>query len=111
VLLLALAVMPLQGTAATLSALLCDDEAQTHAMHDPSGHDQGMHHDGHSNDQQDTGGAIGNSAYHPCCHYTVSALAAVTLLMARPDSPVGAFAPDALHDLFVPDRPQRPPLA
>jgi hypothetical protein len=35
----------------------------------------------------------------------------VTLPAALPDFPVRAFAPESLHDLFVPELPHRPPLA
>jgi len=103
----ALLVMPLQGIAATLSVLLCHGDPQMHAVQSNGGKDRGVHHGG----QQDESGMTGNSAYHPCCNYTVSPPAAVTLTAAPRDFPVRAFAPDSLHDLFVPDRPQRPPLA
>jgi hypothetical protein len=102
----ALLVMPPQGITATLSVLLCDGEAQMHAMHANGGHDRGTHQDSN----QDEGSTNGNSTYHPC-HNTVSAPMFVTLLAAALDFPVQAMAPDSLHDLFVPDRPQRPPLA
>ena len=107
----ALAVMPLQGVAAALSVLLCHGEAQTHTAHAGGGHDHDSHQDGHHDKQQGDDGVAGNSVYHLCCHYTVSAPAAVTLPVSLPDFPVRAFVPDPLHDLFVPDRPQRPPLA
>ena len=102
----ALLVMPLQGIAASLSDLLCDGEAQLHAMHASSGPDRGMHQDSN----QDAGGTSGNSTYHPC-HNTVSAPLVVTFLTAAPDFPVRAFVPDTLYGLFVPEQPQRPPLA
>jgi hypothetical protein len=107
VLLLALAVMPLQGIAASLSVLFCHDEGHLHALHDQGSHDHGVNHDGH----QDEGGTTSNHTSHPCCHYTVSAPAVVTLPAALPDFPVRAFAPESLHDLFVPELPHRPPLA
>jgi hypothetical protein len=107
VLLLALAVMPLQGVAATLSVLFCHGEAQMHAMHDQGGHDHGAAHDNY----QDEGGTTGNSAYHPCCSISAAVPSILTLPATLPDFPVRAYAPDPLHDLFVPDRPQRPPLA
>lgn len=108
VLVLALTVMPLQGVAATLSVLLCHGDAQAHAMHDQGSHDHGAPQD----DRQDEGGTTGNSsAYHLCCNITASASSIVTLPASLPDFPVRAFAPDPLHDLYVPDRPQRPPLA
>ncbi len=106
-LVLALAVMPLQGIAATLSVLLCHGEAQAHAMHDQGSHDHGAPLDNH----QDEDGTTGNSAYHPCGSVTASAPAILTLPATQSDFPVRAYAPAPLHDLFVPDRPQRPPLA
>lgn len=106
-LVLALTVMPLHGIAATLSVLLCHGEAQAHAMHDDGSHDHGAFHDNH----HDEGGTTGNSAHHACCNVTASASSVLTLPAAQPDFPVRAFAPDPLQDLFVPDRPQRPPLA
>ena len=106
VLAVALLVIPLQGVAATLSVLFCHGDAQIHATHANGGHDPGTYQ--HSN--QDEGYTTGNSAFHPC-HNTVSAPLVVTLLAAAPDFPVRAFAPDSLHDLFVPEQPQRPPLA
>jgi hypothetical protein len=30
---------------------------------------------------------------------------------ALPDFPIRAFVPDSMHDLHVPEQPQRPPLA
>jgi hypothetical protein len=107
VLVLALAVMPLQGVAAALSVLFCHDEGQMHALHDQGSHEHGTHHDGRHDDD----GTVGGSTYHLCCHFTVSAPAIVALPAALPDFPIRAFAPDSLHDLFIPDRPQRPPLA
>ncbi len=104
----ALAVMPLQGVAVTLSVLLCHGEAQAHAG---VSHDHGSHQNGHHDNPQGTDGTTGNSAYHPCCHFTVTAPAAMTLTVSTPYFPVLAFTPAPLHDLFVPDRPQRPPLA
>ena len=110
VLAFALAVMPLQGMAATLFVLQCHGEAQAHAMHAHDTHDDhehGLHHDG----DPDDAGAAGQSAYHPCCNVTASAPPVMTPRAEALRFPVGAFAPDSLHDLFVPEQPQRPPLA
>lgn len=111
VLALALAVMPLQGVAATLSVLLCHGEAQVPAAHAGDSHDHAAHADGQHDGHPADGSAAGGSVFHLCCHFTVSAPAAVTLAVALPDFPALAFAPTPLHDLFIPDRPQRPPLA
>ena len=107
VLLAIMLVMPLQGVAATLSVLLCHDAAQLHALHDQGSHEHGVSQDGHP----DEGSTTNHHDYHPCNHYTVSVPAAVTLSVSPPDFPVRAFAPDPLHDLFVPELPHRPPLA
>jgi hypothetical protein len=108
VLVLAFAVMPLHGLAAGLAVLLCHGDAQAHAVHEPDGHDRDAPHDGHHGTQQDDGGA---SAYHLCCNLTVSVPSDVTVPQAAADLPVRAPSPDSFHDLFIPDRPQRPPLA
>jgi hypothetical protein len=102
----ALLVMPLQGIAETLSALLCNGDALVHATHANGGHDRGTYQHG----SQDEGSTTGHPAFHPC-HNTVSAPLVVTLLTATRDFPVRAFAPDTLYGLFVPEQPQRPPLA
>jgi hypothetical protein len=103
----ALAVIPLQGVAAAMAVLVCHGDAQAHAAHQDDGHDHPAQHDGH----HDGGGTSADNSYHPCCHLTVSAPSAVLVPAALPDFLVRAFAPDPLHDLFVPNQPQRPPLA
>jgi hypothetical protein len=114
----AFAVMPLHGVAAALATLLCHGDAQAHAMHVSSvrSHD----HEGHSHDaghQHDQGVATGDGGsglgdfLDLCCNLTASAPPTVGFSATLPDFPVQAFAPDSLHDLFIPDRPQRPPLA
>jgi hypothetical protein len=108
----ALTVLPLQGVAATLSVLLCHGDAQMHTAHG-HGNDAGASdHDQHAGDQHEGGNAPANSTnYHPCCHYTASAPADLTPQALSADFPVLTPARDTLHDLFVPERPQRPPLA
>lgn len=103
----ALLLMPLQGVAATLSVLLCHDKGQAHVVHHNDTGDRPMVDDS----QPDNGGIGGNPAYHPCCHNLVSAAPIAAPLAAQPKFAVRAFVPDAILDLFVPDRPQRPPLA
>ena len=111
VLLLAFAVMPMQGVAATFAVLFCHGDSQLHALHDQDSQHHGSHHDGHHNSQQDDAGSQDNPALHFCCNLTASAPPVVTMPAVLPDFPIRAFAPDSLHDLFIPDRPQRPPLA
>jgi hypothetical protein len=103
----AMLTMPLQGATATLSIVLCQGDAKAHVMHSPDG----AAHDAHLGDQSNEGGMGGNPAHHPCCGHVLSAPPALTCSGNLTDSPIRAFAPDALQDLFVPDRPQRPPLA
>jgi len=103
----ALAVMPLEGVAAAMAALVCHGDAQAHATHENGGHDRSTKNEPHHDD----GGISGADAYHLCCHYTASAPSAITAPTALPDFPVRSFAPDFLHDRYFPDQPQRPPLA
>ena len=97
---LAIAVMPLQGIAATLSVLLCHGETET-AMQAQDGHDHGTHHQG----QHDDAGPSGDLTYHLCCHHTVSGVPVVTLPPAIADFSMLAAAPQPLHDLFFPTGP------
>jgi hypothetical protein len=109
VLLLALVMLPVQGLAAGLSGLVCDadsDEPTTHVAHANHGHDHGAQRDSHPND-----GGANIQHEHFSCHHLVSILPAVTLPATLPDFPVWASLSHGLPDLFVPDRPQRPPLA
>jgi len=103
----ALLVMPLQGVAVTLSVLLCHGDLQAQVMHAGTG----GHHTVHGESPPSDGGTGGNFPYHPCCHNFVSATTIAAPLAALPDFPVRTSAPDPLHDLFVPEQPQRPPLA
>jgi hypothetical protein len=109
----ALAVMPLNGVAATLMVLLCHGDAQAHATHAATSHDHGdqQHQHEHGATGNDEGNGAGASYFHLCCNLTAFAPPSITLAIELPDFPVQAFVPDSLHDLFIPDRPQRPPLA
>ena len=103
----ALLVMPLQGIAATLTYLLCHGETKAHGMHSPDSADRSAYQ-GAPRDEGDTSS---NVAHNPCFNHIVSAPPVANLPAALPYFPVQALAPDPLHDLFLPDRPQRPPLA
>jgi hypothetical protein len=109
---LALAMMPIYGIAATASLLLCytDGAEQTlHVAHmeNSKGDDanRGAPH-GHESDNNPGSQAAG----HYCFHHFAYALPALVM-----PSPNAGFLMQAsfhtLNDLFVPDRPQRPPLA
>jgi len=116
VLVLAFAVMPLQGIAATLVVLLCHGDAQTHAMHVTGGsHEHGAGNAAHEHKHQAAAssqdeGSTGNASYHLCCNLTASAPPAAAAPDAPLDFQVQTFVLAPLHDLFIPDRPQRPPL-
>jgi hypothetical protein len=103
--------MPLQGMAATLFVLSCHGEAQAHAVHAQDTHGDHEHSAHHPDGHPDEGGATGQSAHHLCCNVTASAPPVVTPRVAALRFPVRALALDLLHDLFVPEQPQRPPLA
>ena len=108
----AILLMPLQGIAATLTVLLCHGDAQAHASHS-SPHGEGDHssHSGHSHGNTTPEDGNGPSdSFHLCCNLTLSAPATVTVASYLPDFPVQNFTPDSLHDSFVPELPQRPPL-
>ncbi|MDH3286633.1 MAG: hypothetical protein OEP48_02740 [Betaproteobacteria bacterium] len=109
VLLLALVMLPVQSIAAALSGIVCDagsDEPTAHVAHANDGHDHGAQRDSHPDDD---GANVQHE--HSSCHYWVFILPAVTLPAGLLDSLVWASPSHGLPDLFVPDRPQRPPLA
>lgn len=108
VLILALAVLPAQGIAASLTKLACHagaGEQPAPIAHTHDGHQHGPQHDSHSDDSK------GTEPEHLTCHHLTSALPVVTLAATVADFPVWAPSSHALPDLFIPDRPQRPPLA
>lgn len=107
----ALVVMPLHGLAATLSVLLCHGDAQVHASHVASGHADDDHGGTHSHGTGDNDGSGTSSlSFHLCCNLTASAPPAAIVASYLPDFPVQVFYPGQLHDSFVPELPQRPPL-
>lgn len=103
----ALVVLPMQGIAVGLSFLACHGDSDLHAVHNHDGHGNGSHeHDSH-----DHGNSTSDAPSHLCCHLTVSGIPAVTPTAFMPDPAALNSEPRLLHDLFLPDRPQRPPLA
>jgi hypothetical protein len=116
----AIAVMPLQGIAATLTVLLCHGDAQAHGAHvalGHAGHDHGDHGAAHSHENEpgvathDENGSGNSAPYHLCCNLTASAPASIHIDAVLPDFSVRALVPDVRNDLYIPDQPQRPPLA
>jgi hypothetical protein len=107
----ALAVLPLHGIAATLAVLICHGEAQGHAAHAPAGHAHDGEHQHEPGAADHDGGSVTASNFHLCCNLTASAPPIATLAAELPEFPVRAVVPDILHDRYIPDQPQRPPLA
>lgn len=108
VLILALAVLPLQGMAAAFSSIVCHDglgDPVATVTHAGGGHGHGAEHHSPSDDGQESG------VDHASCHPLTPVLPVVSLPATAADFPVWAPASHALPDLFIPDRPQRPPLA
>jgi hypothetical protein len=110
-----LAVVPFQGTAATIEALACQSEATVGAAQDSKHHAQ---HPATQDEHGPTGlgasdGDSGDAAYdgHLCCQLVVAALpsraasAASTAYSPLPSSP------DVFHYVAFLERFQRPPLA
>lgn len=112
-----LAMLPFQGIAATLTLLLCQGDAKVHAVHaaSQSHHHVGDHGTGHahgeSTSQQDDSNNGGTPLYHLCCNLSASAPPSMEIHAALPDFSIRTFVPDTLPSLFVPEQPQRPPLA
>lgn len=105
VLLLFLA-LPLQGVATTVYALSClsggDDR---HAAHSQAhGHDYGSPHD----HDGDTGT---NDSANFCCNVVSSGMATVPTSNTQATAPIFESAIPSLSKLFIPEQPQRPPLA
>jgi ABC-type Zn2+ transport system substrate-binding protein/surface adhesin len=108
-----IAVMPLQGIAAVLTVLMCHGDSQVHATHAAGGHHDA---DSDSNHHHDHGAAAGSdesssdASFHLCCNLATSVPPARNVDARLPDFLVRAIIPAPLHDLFVPELPQRPPL-
>ena len=108
-----IAVMPLQGIAAVLTVLMCHGDSQVHATHAVGGHHDA---DSASNHHHDHGAAAGGDessgdvSFHLCCNLATSVPPARNVDARLPDFLVRAIIPAPLHDLFVPELPQRPPL-
>jgi hypothetical protein len=115
---LALAGMPLQGIAETLSAVFCVphmhgtgveiEHAHAHANHQHDLHPHGAMHQ--ESDASDVGGAQG-SADHACCPIVVSGLPPSAEIMAMPKLIERALAPEISRYCVFLKLPQRPPLA
>jgi DUF2946 family protein len=97
--------LPLQGAAATIHALSCLSHSD--GQHAAQAHDHGSPGSSHDHD-----GDTGKSDFaHYCCNLVASGLLVLptAAIQAEPpilESPISLFA-----TLFIPEQPQRPPLA
>ena len=111
-----LLVTPLQGVAASLSHLQCSSPSSIENMNAGHHHDGGndaaaphQHDDGAgSNDGNDNGKS---HAGHLSCHQCSAAMPSVTVAVFANTPPVFGPAIFSFPSLFVPEQPQRPPLA
>lgn len=107
ILMLALAVMPLQGVAAVFTAMTClagQSERVVQEAPAEAGHGLDAQHD-------ETGGGTVSQTDHFNCHLVVSGLPGQSPQEVMPHIAVRGFLHHFLYDPFFPDRPQRPPLA
>lgn len=117
----ALAAMPFQGIAAVLTVVLCHGEAQAHVLHaaQASGHGESHDHGApgavsgheHGTSQQDDSGSPASALVHLCCNLSASAPPPIAVTAALTVFSVQDLVRDFPHPLFVPEQPQRPPLA
>ena len=108
VLVLALAVLPAQGMAGAFANLNCHSAVGEHSMHGT--HANGGHAPGAtSQGRTDDGGA--HDTDHASCHPLTPVLPVVLMPASVAEFPVWTPSSYALPNLFIPDRPQRPPLA
>jgi hypothetical protein len=110
----AIALMPLQGIAAVLTLLMCHGDSQIHATHkvDGDGHaDSALDHHHDHGATAGSDGSSGDASFHLCCNLAASVPPTHSAGTHLPDFLVRTTVPDSVHDLFVPEQPQRPPLA
>ena len=109
--LLLLALLPLQGTAAALSHMVCSENSGivTHTMDTEHSHNGPAANDHrHGQDEGDSGTTQSN---HLSCHLTASAIPSVTVAGATDIDWVYQPAAVSALLLFFPEQPQRVPLA
>jgi hypothetical protein len=102
VLLLALVMLPLNGMAATLAALSCHAGQPANTV---------VHHGGSGTSQQNDSTANNAFSGHFCCHNIVSGMPVAAVNAVIPDYPQFEASISPLPGLFIPEQPQRPPLA
>ena len=109
---MALAVMPFQGLAEAVAAMLCHSEMGAHSVqvepHHP-GNGTAVHDHEHAN-KASPDGALDNHTDDPCCHLAISGLPVSGVLLPTSEFPVLASARDPLQSSVFLELPQRPPL-
>lgn len=101
-LLLALVVLPLNGISATFMVQPCQVEHQTHTV---------AHHYGSGTSHQHDSNTNHAASGHFCCQNIVSGMPVTAPDTVIPDYPSFEVSISPLFGLFIPEQPQRPPLA
>jgi hypothetical protein len=99
--------LPLQGMAATIHALSCLSDGNGQHAAQAHVHDRGPHGSSHDHDG-DTGKS---DSAHFCCKLVASGMLVVPTAALPAEPPTFESPISLLATLFIPDRPQRPPLA
>jgi len=100
-----LTVLPLQGIAATLSALACFLAEKHQAAESHIHSDQGGSFHEHDGDPGE------NQSGHLGCHHFFSAMPTVVTMTTPSEVPAFESTLSLLFTLFFPEQPQRPPRA
>jgi len=107
-----LLVIPLQGVAASLSHLLCSsgiENVNAGHHHGDGGNDAAPHqHDESTGSNDDSGNS---HAGHLSCHQASPAMPSFPAAVFASDLPVFEPTIFSFPSLFIPEQPQRPPLA
>ncbi len=101
-LLLALVVLPFNGITASFAALPCYTEQPANIV---------AHYDGSGTSQQPDSNANNAFSGHFCCQNIVSGMPVTAPDTVIPDYPSFEVSISPLSGLFIPEQPQRPPLA
>jgi len=102
VLLLALVASPLNGIAAAFAVLPCDMEQPANIVADDDGSRTSQQHDSDANNA---------FSGHFCCQNIVCGMPVAAPNAVIPDHPSFEAPISPLSSLFIPEQPQRPPLA
>jgi hypothetical protein len=107
VVLLVLALLPLQAAAGPALALVCNGGEARSAIHANQTHhvDHGLHN------HVASGGTSGHGfTGHGCCHFLHTAVLNGASMSIGPAGPIYLATASIHRSLFFPEQPQRPPL-